>query len=92
MLCFQVLNRLRQVLRTVVSSHLGEKSAVSYQLSENQYAANEAEDPFAHALVEYLRYVLRGNLDGLVGRLMSGWATRRASLLFSKSRRGVLYG
>lgn len=51
----QVLNRLRQVLRTVVSSHLGEKSAVSYQLSENQYAANEAEDPFAHALVEYLR-------------------------------------
>lgn len=51
----QVLNRLRQVLRTVVSSHLGEKSAVSYQLSENQYAANEAEDPFAQALVEYLR-------------------------------------
>lgn len=51
----QVLNRLRQVLRTMVSSHLGEKSAVSYQLSENQYAANEAEDPFAQALVEYLR-------------------------------------
>lgn len=46
---------MRQVLRTVVSSHLGEKSAVSYQLSENQYAANEAEDPFAQALVEYLR-------------------------------------
>ncbi|CAN0300466.1 unnamed protein product [Pylaiella littoralis] len=54
----EVLNRLRQVLRTVVSSHLGEKSAVSYQLSENQYAANEAEDPFAHALVEYLRHLL----------------------------------
>ncbi|CAN0125163.1 unnamed protein product, partial [Scytosiphon promiscuus] len=54
----EVLNRLRQVLRTVVSSHLGEKSAVSYQLSENQYAANEAEDPFAHALVEYLRLLL----------------------------------
>eukprot|EP00903_Cladosiphon_okamuranus_P008470 g8137.t1 len=54
----EVLNRLRQVLRTVVSSHLGEKSAVSYQLSENQYAANEAEDPFAQALVEYLRHLL----------------------------------
>ncbi|CAB1096950.1 unnamed protein product [Ectocarpus sp. CCAP 1310/34] len=54
----EVLNRLRQVLRTVVSSHLGEKSAVSYQLSENQYAANEAEDPYAHALVEYLRLLL----------------------------------
>eukprot|EP00752_Nemacystus_decipiens_P010406 g9273.t1 len=54
----EVLNRLRQVLRTVVSSHLGEKSAVSYQLSENHYAANEAEDPFAQALVEYLRHLL----------------------------------
>lgn len=51
----KVLNRLRRVFRTVVSSHLGEKSPVSYQLNENQYAANEAEDPFAHALVEYLR-------------------------------------
>ncbi|CAM9734501.1 unnamed protein product, partial [Ascophyllum nodosum] len=53
----EVLNRLRRVVRTVVSSHLGEKSPVSYQLNENQYAANEAEDPFAHALVEYLRRV-----------------------------------
>ena len=53
----KVLNRLRRVVRTVVSSHLGEKSPVSYQLNENQYAANEAEDPFAHALVEYLRRV-----------------------------------
>ncbi|CAM9416509.1 unnamed protein product [Sphacelaria rigidula] len=54
----EVLNRLRPVVRTVVSSNLGEKSAVSYQLSENQYATNEAEDPFAHGLVEYLRLLL----------------------------------
>lgn len=51
----QILNKLRPVVRHVVSSHLGEKSAVSYHLSENQYASNEADDPFAHALVDYLR-------------------------------------
>ncbi|CAM9388356.1 unnamed protein product [Choristocarpus tenellus] len=67
----EVLNRLRPVIRTMLTSHLGEKSSVSYSLSETQYAANEANDPFAHALVEYLGLLLepyqppRGLTEGL---------------------------
>ncbi|CBJ31353.1 conserved unknown protein [Ectocarpus siliculosus] len=89
----EVLNRLRQVLRTVVSSHLGEKSAVSYQLSENQYAANEAEDPYAHALVEYLRLLLEpyrppgGLSDSLFLELLTlvaGYLAKRMEIALKK--------
>ncbi|CAM9973975.1 unnamed protein product, partial [Discosporangium mesarthrocarpum] len=55
----EVVNRLRPVIRTMLASRLGEKSCVTYRLTETQYAANEAEDPFAHALIDYLGMLLQ---------------------------------
>ncbi|CAN0017809.1 unnamed protein product [Phaeothamnion confervicola] len=55
----EVLNRVRPVVRIMVTGHLGDKSQVTFQLSETDYAHNEASDPFAHRLVEFLDALMR---------------------------------